>query len=155
MVSRSCSCISATAPLPAVMPEVGWQQQLERHKLKGIKLAAGLLRPKAAAALAATRLDAGNYRPGRKSVLCLMRPHFSLDVEQLRKLDRVNWLGLNLILLGEMQRAWAEPQMQEQTYYQRTQQDPRFAASWRRVDQFGRELLGRIHRRYPLHGLLC
>ena len=75
------------------MPEGGWQQQLDGHKLKALKLAAGLLRPKAAAALAATRLDSGNYRPGRKTVLCLMRPHFSLDVEQLRKLDRVNWLG--------------------------------------------------------------
>ena len=137
------------------MPEEGWQQQLDRHKLTGLKLAAGLLRPKAAAALAATRLDPGNYRPGRKTVLCLMRPHFSLDVEQLRKLDHVNWLGLNLIMLGEMQRAWAKPEMQEQTFYQRTRTDPRFAASWQRIDEFGRELVERIDRRYSLDGVLC
>src|SRR3989441_6931085 len=102
-----------TVRSPAVMGEAGRAAQrfLDQQKRNGLKWAAGLLRPKAAAALAATRLDLGNFRPGRGTMLCLTRPHFSLDVEQLRKLDHLNWIGLNLILLGEMQRAWARPQM--------------------------------------------
>ena len=133
----------------------GARQVLDRQKVNGLKLAAGVLGPKASAALVAARLDLGNYRPGRPTILCLTRPHFSLDVEQLRKLDHVNWLGLNLIMLGEMQRAWAEPQMQQQTYYQRTRNDVHFRESWQRLDQFGREVLERIARRCRLDGLLC
>jgi hypothetical protein len=131
------------------------QQLLERQKRNGLKWAAGLLGPKAAAAFASTRLELGNFRPGRDTVLCLTRPHFSLDVEQLRKLDRVNWIAVNLILLGEMQRAWARPEMQQQTYYQGTTADPAYAASWQRMNEFALELLQRINARYPFDALLC
>jgi hypothetical protein len=130
------------------------QPLLDRQKLNGLKWLSRILGPKAAAALAATRLDAGNYRPGRPTVLCLTRPHFALDVEQLRKRDRVNWIGLNLILLGEMQRAWAHPRMQQQTFYSSTTKDPEFAGNWRRMNAFAKELLERIGRRFPLSGLL-
>jgi len=131
------------------------QRLLDRQKRNGLKWAAGLLRPKAAAAVAATRVDPGNYRPGRSTVLCLTRPHFSLDIEQLRKLDHVNWIGLNLILLGEMQRAWAQPGMQQQTFYQATLADPSCAAGWQRMNAFALGVLQRINSRYPLGGLLC
>src|SRR4029079_15454712 len=83
------------------------------------------------------------------------RPHFSLDVEQLRKLDRVNWSGLNLILLGEMQRAWAQPEMQQQTYDQPTLREPSCAAAWQRMNAFALAVVQRVHRRYPLSALLC
>ena len=128
---------------------------LDGQKRSGLRLAARLLRPRAAAALAASRVDPGNFRPGRRTVLCLTRPHFSLDVEQLRKLDNLNWIGLNLIMLGEMQRAWAQPSMQQQTFYQATLQDPACADAWRQMNAFALGVLRRIHRRYALNGLLC
>jgi len=131
------------------------QRLLDQHKRNGLKWAAGLLGPQRAAALASLRLDPGNFRPGRDTVLCLTRPHFALDVEQLRRLDHLNWIALNLILLGEMQRAWASPEMQQQTYYQSTCGDPRYAARWEQMNAFARTLLRRIDRRYPLSGLLC
>jgi hypothetical protein len=131
------------------------QRLLDRQKRNGLKWAAGLLRPKAAAAVAATRLEPGNFRAGRSTVLCLTRPHFSLDVEQLRKLDNVNWIGLNLIMLGEMQRAWAQPRMQQQTFYQATLNDASCAADWQRMNAFALGVLRRIDHRYPLSALLC
>ncbi len=133
----------------------GAQRLLDEYKRQLLRWIAALLGPRRAAALAMLRLDPGNFRPGRDTVLCLTRPHFALDVEQLRKLDHVNWIALNLILLGEMQRAWASAEMQEQTYYQKTCGDARYAARWERMNEFARALLRRIGRRYPLSGLLC
>ena len=128
---------------------------LDAQKRSALRLAARLLGPRAAAAVAARRVDPANFRPGRRTVLCLTRPHFSLDVEQLRKLDNLNWIGLNLVMLGEMQSAWARPSMQQQTFYQATLQDPACADAWCRMNAFALGVLRRIHRRYPLNGLLC
>lgn len=128
---------------------------VEQQKLNALKWSARVLGPQRAALLASARLDLGNFRPGRSNVLCLTRPHFALDVEQLRRLDRVNWLGLNLIMLGEMQRAWAEPPMQQQTYYQRTSRDAAYAEAWSRMEVFAREVLQRICARFPIDALLC
>lgn len=131
------------------------EQLVDRQKRNGLRWAASLFGPKAAAALASTRLDSGNFRPGRDTVLCLTRPHFARDVEQLRNSDALNWIALNLIMLGEMQRAWARPEMQQQTFFQVTTTDPRYASSWSRMNQFALELLLRVDRNYRIGALLC
>ncbi len=114
-----------------------------------------LLGPERAAALACLRLDMGNFRTGRPTVLCLSRPHFSIDVEQLRSLDHLNWVSLNLIMLGEIQRAWAAPAMQQQTFFQNTLGVEVYAARWKLMVRFARALLQGIGRRCDLRGVLC
>lgn len=131
------------------------QQLGYRFKCGLLRWGAWVLGPERAAALAVRRLDAGNFRPGRPTVLCMSRPHFSIDVEQLRALDHVNWVSINLILLGEIQRAWAAPAMQEQTFFQKTRDVEQYAARWERLARFARAFLRRVEQRFPLNGILC
>lgn len=130
------------------------QRSVDALKRRVLRWGARLLGPEGAARAASRRIDWGNFRPGRPTVLCLSRPHFSLDIEQLRRLDRLNWVAINLPILGEIQTAWSAPEMRAQTYFQRTRGVAPYEARWAVMARFGRRLLLEVARRGDLRGIL-
>lgn len=128
---------------------------VDRRKRDVLRYTASVLGPERAGAVASRLVDWANFQPGRPTVLCLSRPHFSIDIEQLRKLDHVNWPSINLIALGEMQRAWATAAMQEQTFFQRTEASPECAPRWDQMRTFARALLQRVSKVHRIDAVLC
>lgn len=114
-----------------------------------------LLGPELAAWAISLRLDLGNFKPGRPTVFCLSRPHFSIDLEQLRALDHINWVSISLIQLGEIQRAWAALEMQQQTFFQKTREVRAYAARWKKMVGFAHAVLRRAVEDGSLRGIFC
>lgn len=114
-----------------------------------------LLGPKLAGWAVSLKLDVGNFKSGRPTVFCLSRPHFSIDVEQLRALDHVNWVSISLIQLGEIQRAWATSEMQQQTFFQKTCDVPAYAVRWKKMVSFAHAVLQQVAEDGSLRGILC
>ena len=57
-----------------------------------------------------------------KTLLVLNRPFFDLDIEQLRKNKKFNFLTINLIFIGYIQKFYLPKKFQVQTNYQKVQQ---------------------------------
>lgn len=101
----------------------------------------------------ASRADWGEHRPEEPTVLCLYRPLFSKDLEQLRKRTKINWVYVNNEFLGHVQSVWAPPELRLQTSYQK-RRGPQYVASWKRLEAFGLAVLNRLQRKARIDAVL-
>lgn len=114
---------------------------------------ARLAGPRNAARVLVARMDWGEIRPDLPTVLCLQRPHFKNDIDELRKRTQINWVCINNEFLGHVQSAWVPPEMRKQTAYQRCR-TPEYTRYWQRLERFGGELLDIISRRAAIAAVM-
>lgn len=97
--------------------------------------------------------DWKGYRKGQITVLCLYRPLFSKDLDQLRLRTDINWVYLNNEFLGHVQSAWMPADMRRQTDYQKCRGE-RYRRYWERLEDFGILLLKRFGRKARIDAVL-
>lgn len=123
--------------------------------LKGslITTATRLLGPRLAAQLIARTIDYGELDLNEQTILCLTRPQFSKDIEQLRRHTTTNWICVKNEFLGHAQKAWLPKQCRVQTHFQKTQ-GGQHQDAWDRCELFAKYLLQEIEQRVSLKGIL-
>jgi len=99
-------------------------------------------------------IDWGELKPGRPSVLCLYRPLFAKDLEQLRLRTDINWLYVKNEFLAHVQSAWVPPEMRIEAEYQKTHL-PQYEKHWQQLERFGVAFLGALQRRWPIDAVLA
>jgi len=98
-------------------------------------------------------IDWGVLKPGRPSVLCLYRPLFAKDLEELRRRTDVNWIYVNNEFLGHVQSAWIPPEMRVEAEYQKCHR-PEYEKYWTQLEAFGAGFLSALRRRWPIDAVL-
>jgi hypothetical protein len=99
-------------------------------------------------------IDWGELKPGRPSVLCLYRPLFAKDLEELRRRTNVNWLYVNNEFLAHVQSAWVPAEMRVEAEYQKTHL-PQYEPYWAQLERFGVGFLSALHRQWPIDAVMA
>lgn len=97
--------------------------------------------------------DWNGYREGRPTVLCMYRPLFGKDLDQLRRRTDINWVFVNIAFLGHIQSTWVPAEMRQQTAYQQARGE-RYRRYWRRLEDFGVLLLKRFGQKTRIDAIL-
>ncbi|NEO82900.1 MAG: hypothetical protein F6J87_01370 [Spirulina sp. SIO3F2] len=121
-------------------------------KLAGLRAFSFLFGEKISAALAASTLELIKSYPDAPTVLCLSRPLFSKDIIELTQRTHINYICINLHLLGHIQSAWLPKQLCQQTLYQK-HQTPEYQKYWCRAERFAAFLLKKISSFLVSNGL--
>jgi hypothetical protein len=98
-------------------------------------------------------IDWGEPRPGRPTVLCLNRPLFAKDLEELRRRTDVNWISVNNEFLAHVQSAWVPAEMRVEKEYQSFHR-PGYEKHWAKLEEFGLAFLGALQRRLPIDAVM-
>lgn len=65
----------------------------------------------------ARRIDWQDWRPGRRTVLCLRRSTFVKDVDQMHLRGTFNWAKVSAARVRKFQERWVPPEYRIQTYF--------------------------------------
>jgi hypothetical protein len=98
-------------------------------------------------------VDWGELKAGRPSVLCLYRPLFAKDLEELRRRTNLNWIYVKNEFLGHVQSAWIPREMQVEAEYQKFHR-PGYEKHWARLEEFGVSFLTTLQRRWPIDAVM-
>ena len=116
--------------------------QLKIKSLRGYVRATGVW---GAVVYVLSRIDMGNYKPGRITVLCVTRPLFSKDLDQLRKRTNINWITIRNADLEYPQQTWMPEEMRGQTRFQKYR-GAQYEKYWAKSEKFGRLILTTLQR---------
>ena len=130
-----------------------WHELTTDMKSETVRLLAQILGEKRMAQLFSKSVRWGNIQTDEPVVLCINRPHFSKDVDELRKRTKTNWISIKLVLLGHAQKAWLPKEFAEQTAFQhsQTEENERY---WARLRHFGGYLLDEIEKTAKVDALM-
>jgi len=118
-----------------------------------ITTASKLLGPRLAAKLIARTIDYGRVNRNAQTILCLTRPQFAKDIDQLRRHTKTNWICVKNEFLGHAQKAWLPSQCRLQTRFQQTQ-GGKYQKAWDKCELFAKYLLLEIEKNLQINGIL-
>ena len=86
------------------------------------------------------------------TLLCLLRPAFSADVRELKRITKFNFVEVNMILLSGFMQAWTTPDMAKQIVYFSTVKSE--SCRWNKIKKFADSLTANIQKKSNLDVLV-
>jgi hypothetical protein len=143
-----------TSDLPGRLPfDVRLSRASRRGKIAVVRAVCRSFGVFGATRFLLSTIDWGELKAGRPSVLCLYRPLFAKDLEQLRRRTDLNWLYVKNEFLGHVQSAWIPQEMQVEAQYQKYHL-PEYEKHWLRLEEFGAGFLTALQRRWPIDAVM-